>query len=53
MKPLLLVNLLFLSLFSVPVRAQEQQVVVPYTLADRDRAIITEAKIMHSKPKWM
>jgi ABC-type multidrug transport system fused ATPase/permease subunit len=26
-------------------KAQEQQVVVPYTLADRDRAILTEAKI--------
>ncbi|MEI6436052.1 MAG: hypothetical protein WCP32_14490 [Bacteroidota bacterium] len=25
--------------------AQEQQVVVPYTLADRDRAILTEARI--------
>jgi len=25
--------------------AQEQQVIVPYTLADRDRAIITEAKL--------
>ena len=39
MKPLVLVILLFLSLLSLPVFAQEQQVVVPYTPADRDRAI--------------
>lgn len=45
MKPLLLVTLLLLSLLRLPVWAQEQQVVVPYTLADRDRAILTEAKI--------
>lgn len=37
--------LFLLSLFCSPTRAQEQQVVVPYTLADRDRAIQTEAKI--------
>lgn len=45
MKPLVFVSLLFLSLLSLPALAQEQQVVVPYTLADRDRAILTEAKI--------
>lgn len=32
-------------LFVVCLKAQEQQVVVPYTLSDRDRAILTEAKI--------
>jgi hypothetical protein len=32
-------------LFVFCLKAQEQQVVVPYTLADRDRAILTEAKI--------
>ena len=31
--------------FALCLKAQEQQVVVPYTLADRDRTIITEAKI--------
>jgi Tfp pilus assembly protein PilN len=45
MKPLVFVSLLFLSLLRLPALAQEQQVVVPYTLADRDRAILTEAKI--------
>jgi len=39
------VSLLFLSLLNLPAIAQEQQVIVPYTLADRDRAILTEAKI--------
>ena len=39
------IGLLSISLLSLPVWAQEQQVVVPYTLADRDRAILTEAKI--------
>jgi hypothetical protein len=34
-----------LSLLFLPVLAQEQQVVVPYTLADRDRAIRTEANM--------
>ena len=33
-------------IFSLLMKAQEQQVVIPYTLADRDRAILTEAKIM-------
>ena len=32
-------------LFSGILKAQEKQVVVPYTLADRDRAILTDAKI--------
>ena len=32
-------------LFVLLLKAQEQQVVVPYTLADRDRAILTDAKI--------
>ena len=45
MKPSIFVILLFFKLLSLPVMAQEQQVVVPYTLADRDRAILTEAKV--------
>jgi hypothetical protein len=45
MKTLVYISLLFISLLSLPALAQEQQVVVPYTLADRDRAILTEAKI--------
>lgn len=45
MKPLVIMLLVFCSLLTSPARAQEQQVVVPYTLADRDRAIRTEAKI--------
>jgi hypothetical protein len=45
MKTLLYISLLFLSLHCLPALAQEQQVVVPYTLADRDRAILTDAKI--------
>lgn len=45
MKPLLLVLLLSLALLCLPALAQEQQVVVPYALADRDRAIRTEAKM--------
>ena len=45
MKTLIFVFLLFLSSISFPVLAQVQQVVVPYTLADRDRAIQTEAKL--------
>lgn len=32
-------------LFVLCLKAQEQQVVVPYTLADRDRAILAEAKL--------
>ncbi len=45
MKPLVFIILLFLCFSGPSVIAQEQQVVVPYTLADRDRAIQTEAKI--------
>ena len=45
MKPYLLILLFCLTLLSLPAMAQEQQVVVPYTLADRDRAILTEAKV--------
>ncbi len=45
MKSLVLVCLLFLFLPGLPALAQEQQFVVPYTLADRDRAILMEAKI--------
>lgn len=45
MKPLAIIILFFSSLLCSPTWAQEQQVVVPYTLADRDRAILTEAKI--------
>ena len=37
--------LVFVLLFSGILKAQELQVVVPYTLADRDRAILTDAKI--------
>ena len=43
MKKLLI--LVFVLLFSGILKAQEQQVVVPYTLADRDRAIRTEVKL--------
>ena len=45
MKPHLLILLFCLTLLTLPALAQEQQVVVPYTLADRDRAILTDAKI--------
>ncbi len=45
MKAFVFVNLLLLSLLCLPALAQEQQLIVPYTLADRDRAILTEAKI--------
>ena len=45
MKPLVFIILLFLCFSGPSVIAQEQQVVVPYTIADRDRAIQTEAKI--------
>jgi len=45
MKPRVIVSLLFFTLYCLPALAQEQQVIVPYTLADRDRAILTEAKI--------
>lgn len=39
---IVLITLLLLVLI---LKAQEQQVVVPYTLADRDRTILTDAKI--------
>jgi len=45
MKLLVCIVMLFFSLPGTPIFAQEQQVVVPYTLADRDRAILTEAKL--------
>lgn len=45
MKSHLLILLFCLTLLTLPALAQEQQVVVPYTLADRDRAILTEAKV--------
>jgi hypothetical protein len=40
-----LLFLVFVLLFSGILKAQEQQVVVPYTLADRDRSIRTEANM--------
>ena len=43
MKNLLLI--VFVLLFSGILKAQEQQVLVPYTLADRERAIRIEAKM--------
>jgi hypothetical protein len=43
MKKLLI--LAFVLLFSGILKAQEQQVVVPYTLADRDRLIRLEARM--------
>ena len=45
MKPIILILLLFLTSLSLPIWAQEKQVVVPYTLADRDRTIRIEAKL--------
>ena len=45
MKIIVLISLLFLSSLNLTTWAQEQQVVVPYTLADRDRAVRTEASI--------
>ena len=45
MRTLLFITLLLLVFPGQRVWAQEQQVVVPYTLADRDRAIITDSKI--------
>lgn len=43
MKFIVYIVVLFFSLPGNPIFAQEQQVVVPYTLADRDRAIRTES----------
>ena len=45
MKPHLFLLLFSFTLLCLPALAQEQQVVVPYTLADRDRAIRTEANM--------
>ena len=45
MKPIILILLFFFSSLNLCLWAQEKQVVVPYTLADRDRAILTDAKI--------
>ena len=45
MRTLLFIALAILFVSGPRAWAQEQQVVVPYTLADRDRAIQTEAKI--------
>lgn len=45
MKTVVLVMLLFLTLPGLPLFAQEHQVVVPYTLADRDRAMRTEVRM--------
>jgi len=45
MRPLVQISLLFFTLLCLPALAQEKQVVVPYTLADRDRAIRLEAKM--------
>ena len=45
MKPIILILLILLSSMNLSLWAQEKQVVVPYTLADRDRAILTDAKI--------
>jgi hypothetical protein len=44
MKPLIIFLLTLLMNVAIPARAQEQQV-VPYTLADRDRAIRTEIRM--------
>jgi len=46
MKTLAFIGLLFILFANLPALAQEQQFVVPYTLADRDRAILTEAKLV-------
>ena len=45
MKSVVFIFMLFFSLLSISASAQEKQVVVPYTLADRDRAIQIEAKL--------
>ena len=45
MKTFIFVGLLILSLNNFTAMGQTQQVIVPYTLADRDRAIQTEAKL--------
>jgi len=45
MKSIILIILLFLSSLSLSAWAQEQQMVVPFTLADRDRIIRIETKM--------
>ena len=45
MKSFVFIFMLFFSLLSVSASAQEKQVIVPYTLADRDRSIQIEAKL--------
>ena len=45
MRPIILIILLFLSALNLSLRAQEKQIIVPYTLADRDRVILMDAKI--------
>ena len=45
MKTFLVIAMLSLFLPYLQASAQEQQVVVPYTLADRDRTIRTESKM--------
>jgi len=45
MKPTVLMMLLFLFSMNLSGWAQEKEVVIPYTLADRDRAIRTEARM--------
>jgi hypothetical protein len=52
MKALIFIILLFFSLLSLPSSAQEKQVVVPYTLADRDRSIQIEAKLNALEAKF-
>ena len=45
MKPIILIIMFFLSSLNLSLRAQEKEIVVPYTLADRDRVILMDAKI--------
>jgi len=45
MKPIILIILFFLSSLNLCLWAQEKEVIIPYTLADRDRAILMNAKI--------
>ena len=45
MKPILLILMLFLTSLNLSALAQEKEIVVPYTLADRDRIIRTEIKL--------
>jgi len=45
MNPILLIVLLFLTSLNLSVLGQEKDIVVPYTLADRDRSVRTETKL--------